>query len=606
MTKPHSIAHLFLCCLLFSLPLVAQEQRAPADALTGPPFVSAGAWGIYNLRTGERLWGENDETPRSIASTTKIMTALVVIQELERAPHLIDAAVTFSERAGGTRGSGARLETGETLSVRDLLYGLLLPSGNDASVALAEAFGRRFLNREEYAAAAADEGETTLNRAAYDAFIERMNTTAEALGMTQSSFRNPHGLDAEGHQASASDLALLTRETLRHSLFREIVNTRRHVAEVRTADGETREARWNNTNQLLNTEGFFGIKTGTTSRAGACLVSAGARGDDRIIVVVLGSAASAARYVDSRNLYRFAWLEMGHEQQSPVVPTTMVSQSAPAADRGYTLQTVEIAPLGADPATPWVVHAETYPVRSRPSLEDGEILGEVTSGTAVWGRYVVVEETDEEWLEVNFMGQQGYLFRPAFSRVHPFNQELIRQHGNIPYGREIINRWWGIPLDYEADDLVTLPGEYVRAPDRAEYQLRREAAEALMAMVDAIGEEGMELFVSSAYRSGARQEAIYTRSTARRPNQRSSAPPGHSEHQLGTTVDLAPGGEARRSLRNSDPQHAWLTANAARFGWRQTYLADNVSETGYIEEPWHWRYMGGAAIGEGSRAAAGR
>jgi serine-type D-Ala-D-Ala carboxypeptidase (penicillin-binding protein 5/6) len=80
--------------------------------------------------------------------------------------------------------------------------------------------------------------------------------------------------------------------------------------------GGTREERWTNTNQLLGTEGFSGVKTGTTRLAGACLVSAGERGDHRLLVVVLGSAASPVRYVDSRNLYRFAWLQLGHE---PVV-----------------------------------------------------------------------------------------------------------------------------------------------------------------------------------------------------------------------------------------------------------------------------------------------
>lgn len=253
---------------------------------------------------------------------------------------------------------------------------------------------------------------------------------------------------------------------------------------------------------------------------------------------------------------------------------------------------VEIDPLGADRDTPWAIHVESLRVRDVPSLEHSAALGTAADGTAAGGRYVIVEETDEEWLEVNFLGQPGYLFRLGFMRVHPSNAESIAAHGNLPYGEEVVNRWWGIPLDYEPDDLVTLPAEYTRDVDGAEYRLRREAAEALTAMVEAMREDGLEVYVSSAYRSGSRQKGIYTRSTGRRSNQRSSAPPGHSEHQLGVTVDLSSSRERRRSLRNTDPQHAWLTRNAARYGWRQTYLAENIDETGYIEEPWHWRYVG--------------
>src|SRR5690606_10175896 len=128
---------------------------------------------IFNRTTGEKLWGESIDSPRSIASTTKIMTALLAIREIEEDPGLLDVEVTFSERAGGTPGSGSRIEAGETVSVKDLLYGLLLPSGNDASVALAESFGRRYLDQTAYAEAAASEEEDALNKAAYDAFVAR-------------------------------------------------------------------------------------------------------------------------------------------------------------------------------------------------------------------------------------------------------------------------------------------------------------------------------------------------------------------------------------------------------------------------------------------------
>lgn len=114
-----------------------------------------------------------------------------------------------------------------------------------------------------------------------------------------------------------------------------------------------------------------------------------------------------------------------------------------------------------------------------------------------------------------------------------------------------------------------------------------------MAMIDAAREDGIDMRVSSPYRSGTYQQVLFGNAVSRRGlNQRGSAPPGHSEHQLGTTVDIS-SPSTGRFLRNSDPQHVWLRENGHRFGFRQTYTAENRAETGYIEEPWHWRYMGG-------------
>lgn len=287
-------------------------DRQPPDSLSGPPFVSAAAWGVYDWDSGELIGGENLETPRSMASTTKMMTAWLVIQEIERDPDLAHETITFSERAGNTRGSSSRMAPGESVTVGDLLYGLMLPSGNDASVALAEHIGRRFLPAG-YPANSEETGERDLKQAAYDAFVERMNSTAQGLGLTQTRFVNPHGLDADGHESTVADLARLALKITRHPHFRQITSTRTHSARIATADGGEREANWRNTNQLLGIEGYHGVKTGTTSRAGACLVSIGHREHDRLLVVVLGSASSAGRYVDSRNLYRWGWLELGHQ-----------------------------------------------------------------------------------------------------------------------------------------------------------------------------------------------------------------------------------------------------------------------------------------------------
>jgi D-alanyl-D-alanine carboxypeptidase (penicillin-binding protein 5/6) len=170
----------------------------------------------------------------------------------------------------------------------------MLPSGNDAAVALAEWYGAR--------KGAVEQGKDPL---AY--FIDTMNQRAAELEMTKSSFRNPHGITHPEHKSSCVDLVILTRELMKFPLVMQIVQTRRYEALVRGAEGYTRRLVWNNSNQLLDHQGYRGIKTGTTDAAGACLVSLGKHQEKETIVVVLGSSGSAARYSDSRNLHRYGW-----------------------------------------------------------------------------------------------------------------------------------------------------------------------------------------------------------------------------------------------------------------------------------------------------------
>jgi D-alanyl-D-alanine carboxypeptidase (penicillin-binding protein 5/6) len=134
-----------------------------------------------------------------------------------------------------------------------------------------------------------------------------MNRQASVLGMSDTHYENPHGLPARGHQSSARDLVKLAYAAMQNSHFREYVNTRQHGATVTGEGGYERNIIWKNTNKLLAIEGFSGVKTGTTTAAGACLVSWGERDGRERIVVVLGSTHTDARYVDARNLFRWAW-----------------------------------------------------------------------------------------------------------------------------------------------------------------------------------------------------------------------------------------------------------------------------------------------------------
>jgi D-alanyl-D-alanine carboxypeptidase len=271
-------------------------KRQPSDSLQGPPFTACAVWAIADPRTGELLWDNGSaSTPRDIASTTKIMTARVALQMVGEDRRLLDSRVTFDQQSDQTSGSSSQLVAGESLAFHDLLYAMLLPSGNDAATAVGRHLGQRL----------AGDGDP-LTR-----FVAEMNREAGRLGMKQTRYLNPHGLPQKKHLSTARDLARLTAATLREPLFRQIVSTREHRARVTQADGQTREVVWRNTNRLLGIEGYQGVKTGFTSAAGSCLVSTGERGKDELIVVVLGAPSAAAAVSDSRNLYRFAWLSRG-------------------------------------------------------------------------------------------------------------------------------------------------------------------------------------------------------------------------------------------------------------------------------------------------------
>lgn len=300
----------YLAC---TLPVVF-ALSAPITVVADPPEVTAKGWAILNGNTGELLWGHEAEQPRKAASTTKIMCAYVVLQLAADDPKVLEEWVGISELADNTSGSTADVNAGESVRVSDLLYGLLLPSGNDAGNALAEHFNARCdppsAELVQRAGLDADHLATRAN------FVAQMNRTAQDLGLESTTYRNPFGDggDEQSRTTCPKELGTLAWHALQLGRFRQIVSTKSYECQVRTADGGERTATWTNTNRLLGKNGYDGVKTGTTNSAGCCLVSSSRRGDRHLIAVVLGSNQDDDRYTDTEALIEWAWGEVGKQE----------------------------------------------------------------------------------------------------------------------------------------------------------------------------------------------------------------------------------------------------------------------------------------------------
>ncbi len=202
------------------------------------------------------LYACNADMRLPMASTTKIATAIVAIENCED----LDTKFVVSDRAVGIEGTSIYLQSGEEMSMRDLLLGLMLASGNDCAVAIAEYFG-------------------------YDNFMNMMNVLPDRLGLSNTHFDNPHGLDSDTHYTSAYDLAMITDYALDNETFREIAGTKRAVLEP-TNKSDERYLKHKN-KLLFSMDGCVGVKTGFTDNAGRCLVNAHEENGMRIISVVL-------------------------------------------------------------------------------------------------------------------------------------------------------------------------------------------------------------------------------------------------------------------------------------------------------------------------------
>lgn len=240
-----TISRTFLCALLCMLALCPPARAAE------PPAISAGAAAVMHVETGTMVFEKNADTPMLIASTTKIMTALVVLEHCGLAE-----PVEILPDYTAVEGSSMYLHPGETYTVEELLYGMMLASGNDAATALA-----------------------CHTAGSIEAFAQLMNDKAAELELENTAFRNPHGLDADGHHSTAHDLAVLACYAMQNEQFRTIVSTNSITIGTQT---------YTNHNRLLRTyPGALGVKTGYTEAAGRILVSCAQRDNTQFVCVTI-------------------------------------------------------------------------------------------------------------------------------------------------------------------------------------------------------------------------------------------------------------------------------------------------------------------------------
>ena len=265
-----------LCAAAFFLGAVRASRAAQ---LAPPPQVSAKSAALLDGTTGECLCEKNGDQRALIASTTKIMTGLLVCEAGD-----LDRTVTVPETAAGTEGSSMYLKSGETLTRRELLYGMMLHSGNDAALTLAISVS-----------------------GSEAAFVRQMNRRACALNLTQTHFANPHGLDSGENYSTALDLARLAQAALQNEQFRAVVSTKTITCAGRTLT---------NHNKLLwRYDGCIGVKTGYTRHAGRILVSAAERGGRMLIAVTISDPDD---WRDHVSLLDYGFAVLGSD--TPVYP----------------------------------------------------------------------------------------------------------------------------------------------------------------------------------------------------------------------------------------------------------------------------------------------
>ena len=276
-TKHTFVVKLIILLLIFITIIITIPISSLATDNVDEIDISSRIALIYDRASGKILYQKNGNKQTPMASTTKIMTAIVVLEQAK-----LTDTVTINSKAASIGGSRLGLKKNDKITVNDLLYGLMLRSGNDAAVALAIHVG-----------------------GSIEGFVDMMNKKAIELGLTNSHFIVPHGLDNEGHYTTAYELAKITDYALNIDKFKEIVGTKVTTIHI---NGYAKTI--NNTNNLLGSvSGLYGVKTGFTNGAGRCLVTACKRDNLDIITVIIGADTTNIRSKDTIKLIQYAYTE---------------------------------------------------------------------------------------------------------------------------------------------------------------------------------------------------------------------------------------------------------------------------------------------------------
>ncbi len=339
--------------MVFAAPASAGTVTRSVASLAPQPTVSAGSAILMNAKTGDVLWRRNSSIRRPMASTTKIMTALVAIEH----GNLDDVVTVNADALGPGSQGGIGLATNEHMTLRDLLYALLLPSANDAAVAIADHIG-----------------------GSVDGFVAMMNKKAVEIGAYRTHFDNPHGLDSPTHYTTAYDLALIARYAMKNPTFAQIVSTRSWA--LRGSQVVTTH------NKLLYSySGATGVKTGFTNGAASCLVSSATRDDVSLITVVLGESFRPNMFTESAALldYGFSLYKERQLASAGVVYKTITSPYGQQLD----LVAKENARAIVRDTLP--VYTETHYAKDIPvPVKKGAVLGRVVSYQA--GRVIAAAD----------------------------------------------------------------------------------------------------------------------------------------------------------------------------------------------------------------------
>jgi D-alanyl-D-alanine carboxypeptidase (penicillin-binding protein 5/6) len=340
MMKPASILLIVLVCLFMFSSIM------PAAVIQAAPTTNAQAAALIDVSSGRLLYSYQGDKVMRIASLTKVMTAIVAIENGN-----LEDKVKVSSKAFGVEGSSIYLKLGEEMSLHHMLYGLLLRSGNDAATAIAEHVG-----------------------GSVEGFAYLMNKKAEELGMSNSSFKNPHGLDEEDHYSSANDMAKLAAYALKNDAFKEIVKTKK----IKVPNSHEKwDHVWHNKNRMLSMyEGADGVKTGYTKLAKRTLITSATRNGQQLAAVTLNDGSD---WVDHSKLFDYGFKYFPHKNLLEKGKALKGTPFVPVESFTYPLNQDEISQIKVSITE---IKADTinYSLGERAKLElllKGKLIGSV-------------------------------------------------------------------------------------------------------------------------------------------------------------------------------------------------------------------------------------